>query len=104
MITLWDVEDGDTTLACWPGSHKVHAEYGEKFGLNDPKVKGNRDHWQKTSSEEHYTWLESKGLAPNCVRAKAGSLILWDSRTMHQGIQSVKDRKNPKPRCVVYVC
>ena len=51
-----------------------------------------------------WAWLESKGLSPTCVRAKAGSLVLWDSRTMHQGIQSVKDRETPKPRCVVYVC
>ena len=49
-------------------------------------------------------WLKNKGLAPRCVKAKAGSLILWDSRTMHQGIQCVKGRSNPKPRCVVYVC
>ena len=28
MVTLWDCEDGDATLACWPKSHKLHAEYG----------------------------------------------------------------------------
>ena len=104
MVTLWDCEDGDATLACWPKSHKLHAEYGRQFNLHDPKVKANQAHWQKISSDENYKWLQSKGLKPNCVQAKAGSLILWDSRTMHQGIQSVDKRKNPKPRCVVYVC
>ena len=53
---------------------------------------------------EKTAWLKAQGLAPRCVKAKAGSLVLWDSRTMHQGIQSVKNRPNPKPRCVVYIC
>lgn len=105
MVTLWDVDEGDATLACWPGSHNIHASFGRKFKLDDSSHAPNKANWQKMGDDAvKWGFLESKGLSPTCVRAKAGSLILWDSRTMHQGIQSVKDRAIPKPRCVVYVC
>ena len=87
MVTLWDVEEGDATLACWPKSHALHEQFGSHFGLEDRKVNKNKFDYQKMGNDpKKWAWLEENGLQPACVKAKAGSLILWDSRTMHQGI------------------
>ena len=46
-----------------------------------------------------------KAYPQTCVLAKAGSLIMWDSRTCHQGIEPRKERENTDTiRCVVYTC
>ena len=34
----------------------------------------------------------------------AGSLVLWDSRTMHAGKEPLKTRERRNFRCVVYLC
>ena len=62
MITLWDVEEGDSALACWPGAHKVHADFGKEFGLSDPSNKKNLGDWQKMGDDiDKAAWLQSKG-------------------------------------------
>ena len=45
-----------------------------------------------------------KNCPVHCVKAKRGSLILWDSRTVHQGIESKKGRRKMNIREVIYVC
>ena len=55
-------------------------------------------------SPAEHQWLQDKGLKAYCAKVSAGSLVMWDSRTVHQGIESRRDRENPNIRCVVYVC
>lgn len=31
-------------------------------------------------------------------------MVFWDSRTIHQGKEAMKDRKVPNHRCVAYLC
>lgn len=46
-----------------------------------------------------------KGLKPEKILAPKGSLILWDSRTIHTAVLPSNKRNNPKNvRFVVYVC
>ena len=97
MVTLWDVNEGDATLCFQEGSNSGHKAFGEHFGLTDDFD------WYQIDNDEQANYMAKYPL--RCVKAKAGSLILWDSRTLHQGIEPRKERENKNTiRCVVYVC
>ena len=95
MITLYDVNPGDATLRVLKGSHNYHQDFFNTYNL---KVKQD---WYKIEDDkmEYFDQFEK-----NCVLAKAGSLILWDSRTFHQGIEPRKERQKANFRGIVYVC
>jgi len=70
VLTLTDVDDSTGGLTLVPGSHLYHDEMMQKCGgngdfckipMNDPILHGIR----------------------KVVTAKAGDLLLWDSRTIH---------------------
>lgn len=90
-VTARDVLEGDATLEFLEGSHK-------KFHLlKSPKT----DDWYKLTKED----LENFSDCPRVsIRCPAGSLVLWDSRTVHQGIQPIQRRKKINDRIVAYVC
>jgi len=97
MVTLWDVNEGDATLCFREGSNAGHKAFGDRFGNTDL-----RD-WQIIKNKQQDDFVSKYPL--RCVKATAGSLILWDSRTLHQGIEPRKDREGKDTiRCVVYVC
>jgi hypothetical protein len=99
MVTLNDINDKDATLMILESSHKFHEEFFlEKYeGRELPK-----DDWYKINDD--VDWFIAKGCARKCVKAEAGSLILWNSKTMHQGIEPQKNRKKENTRIVFYVC
>ena len=45
-------------------------------------------------------------LLNTAIRAhlEAGDLFLWDSRTIHCGVESKRNRENSKDRAVIYTC
>ena len=96
-ITSEDVEEGDATLAFYESSHKYHAEFEDTFQTKD---KGD---WHKLKPEEEQFYIE-KGCTEKRISCPKGSLVAWDSRTIHCGSESYKNRKNPKWRSVVYIC
>ena len=60
--------------------------------------------WRKLEEPELAEYA-ARGCAPARVRCPAGSLVLWDSRTVHCGVEPEKGRRNAAAqRCVVYVC
>lgn len=95
-VTGLDVEEGDATLAFYEGSHKLHKGFAETF---DIKEKAN---WYKLNKDEELFFKE------NCLERKIkcpkGSLVLWDSRTIHCGVEAYRQRLNKKFRAVVYLC
>ncbi|VVU94296.1 hypothetical protein CPAV1605_16 [seawater metagenome] len=95
MVTLYDVNPGDATLRILKGSHEKHQSF---FEDNDIQEKGD---WYKLKNDEINYFDEYE---KNCILAKAGSLILWDSRTFHQGIEPRKEREKANFRGIVYVC
>ena len=102
IVNLYDVNKGDATLTCWPGSHKYHSEFGDHFDLSSKKdTSYSLLHTNKDPAKTD--WLLGKGLKPVSVLAKAGDLILFDSRTLHQGSQSMKGREEENFRAAVYV-
>lgn len=97
LITGYDVNEDDATLSVLEGSHNLHQKFAEEF-----KVESNQD-WFKLSKEELDFYYENDCRRHN-IKAKAGSLVLWDSRTVHCGMEPLKTRKEPNFRLVTYVC
>jgi hypothetical protein len=95
MVTLYDINEGDATFSCMKKSNNFHSDFFEK---HDIKSTGD---WYKLTDETspYFDKFEKRSII-----AKKGSLILWDSRTFHQGVESRRERKIPNMRGVVYVC
>mmetsp|Transcript_13445 Transcript_13445/g.32417 ORF Transcript_13445/g.32417 Transcript_13445/m.32417 type:complete len:354 (+) Transcript_13445:29-1090(+) len=100
-VTADDVGPGDGTLMVREGSHKLHAEFAKQFGLNNDK--NYRSDWLKLTPEQDQ-WYEDKGCKKIAVECPKGSMVLWDSRTVHAGRSPVKGRATPRNRFVAYVC
>ena len=95
FINLYDVNEGDSTLSIYEKSHLFHEKFFDHYQLNVEKD------WYKLNNEQLDFF---KNCSENAVLASAGSLVLWDSRILHQGILCSKYRKQPSIRSVVYIC
>jgi ectoine hydroxylase-related dioxygenase (phytanoyl-CoA dioxygenase family) len=102
-------QPGDASLELVPGSHLRHGNYQQDLQLQLDPTALRRD-WYKFSHEDKAK-LTAAGFFDDytVVHAKKGALILWDSRTAHQGgtirAHATKlPRPEPRPRFVVYVC
>jgi len=97
FVTAFNINEGDASLTVLEKSHKFHKEFAEKFKITE------KDDWYKLNDAEMKFYTD-KGCARTCVKATAGSLILWDSRTIHCGQEPDKNRKVQNHRFVIYVC
>ena len=96
-VTGFDVEDGDATLAFYEGSNKFHQEFAEKFN-----IVSNKD-WKTLKNEEEEFYIE-KGCQKKKIMCPKGSLVCWDSRTIHCGSEATRGREREKLRAVIYLC
>lgn len=96
-VTGLDVNAGDATLTFMEKSHKYHNEFREKFNVT------NKADWYKLKPEEEQFYIDKKCKYKKIMCPK-GSLVLWDSRTIHAGCEALKDRPTPNMRCVIYLC
>lgn len=97
-VTALDVEPGDATLTFLEGSHRLHEEFGQHAFETKSK-----DDWYKLTDENLQFYLE-RGCEQKFITCPKGSMVLWDSRTIHTGTEAVKGRLNPKIRSVAYLC
>lgn len=98
-INAFDTNVGDATLTVYEGSHKHHKEFSERFNIT------NKDDWYKLENQEQQDfYVKEKGCKQYHIKCPAGSLVLWDSRTIHSGTEPVKGREKPNFRCVSYLC
>ena len=97
-VTGNDVENNDATLTFYEGSHKLHKKFAETFP--DSQTPGD---WYKLTREQEQFYIDHK-CVKKFIKCPKGSLVFWDSRTIHCGVESRKGRKNPKIRSVVYLC
>jgi ectoine hydroxylase-related dioxygenase (phytanoyl-CoA dioxygenase family) len=79
----------DRTLVVYEGSHKLHEEYAKEYNLTSTKD------WLLI---EH-NYLDKISDKKKILNIKAGSLVLWDSRTFHQNQYGT----NNEERIVQYV-
>jgi hypothetical protein len=98
-VTAFDVNPGDATLTFLEGSHIYGKEFAQQFH------KTGKEDWCKIENEqEHNFYVKEKGCQQRCISCPAGSMVFWDSRTIHSGREALKERKEANIRCVVYLC
>lgn len=97
FVTLRDIRQDDATFLCYDGSHKLHEDFGKRFGLT-----GTSDNWYRVETVEQKEFLSSCPLRR--VEAPAGSMVVWDSRLFHCGSEPLRGRATPNVRAVAYVC
>ncbi len=99
LVTLENMATDDATLCVLEGSHAHHSEFYRKFGIDIASD------WHKFTTEQIEWMREQSGVKELRVEAPRGSLVLWDSRTVHCTGLPLKNRKNPgRFRYIVYVC
>lgn len=96
-ITAYDVNDGDATLAFMEGSNNYHKEFQDNFQIKD------KSDWYKHSEIEQ-KFYSDKGCEEKKIKCKAGSIVFWDSRTIHCGSEAQRSRNKKNLRNVVYIC
>lgn len=96
MMTLYDINEGDATLSCYKESNKLHKLFFEK----NKNIKSTSD-WYLLNEKDKLFFNKLEIIN---IKAEKGSLILWDSRTFHQGLEPFKKRKKQNMRCVIYLC
>lgn len=103
-VTANPIREGDATLVVLAGSHKLHADFYRE-AKREKKLgdKPNTD-WYKLDESQVAWHEEERGCERVFIQCPAGSLVLWDSRTIHTGVQASKTRKEPNLRNIAYVC
>ena len=97
FVTFNSINVGDGTLAFMEGSNKHHKHVAEKFKLKD-KVD-----WFKINKEIEDYYL-SLGCEYKKIACPEGSMVFWDSRTIHCGVEPFKGREKENIRAVTYLC
>jgi len=97
FVNLYPVNDKDASLTILEKSHKYHQAF-----YNEYKPEDTSD-WFKLN-DSTIEFYKNKNCKPYAVKADVGSIVLWDSRTIHQGKEPEKQRENENFRMVVYVC
>jgi hypothetical protein len=97
FVTGFDINEGDATLTVLEGSHKYHQDIRTKFDITSD------NDWFRLN-EEQLDFYKENGCNRMNIKASAGSLVLWDSRTVHCGMKPLKTRKAPNFRLVAYMC
>ena len=105
--------DGDGGFYCIPGSHLRFAEFSSYLDILTKQNTLTTDEQRKAKIQfledffSNHTDATGKPYFKRHVKAPRGSLILWDSRTVHWNQHASKDRPHqdiPKVRMVGYLC
>ncbi len=104
-----DSSDGDGGFYCIPKSHLRFTEFAPQIEAIDAQEISKDE--KKKARKEYLLAFFGHGTDesgnPYCMKhitAPRGSLILWDSRTLHWNQHASKDRSHPKVRMVGFLC
>jgi hypothetical protein len=100
FVTLYDMDEGDSTLGVLENSHKHHREFFRQF----PARCRTNDDWVKFTDEEVLWLYNHEDVKEVRIPAKRGSLVLWRSNTAHCVLRPLPENKEPHHRCVIYTC
>ena len=99
FVNLHDTDEDDGCLIVCPGSHLLHDQLCDQFNVSQSPQQWIRLH------ERERRWYHERGCQPLRVVAPRGSLVMWDSRTVHTAGTAQPNRVNRNTfRYVVYVC
>lgn len=111
LVNMFDTNEGDATLTAFLKSHQYFDEYGremiaafERENPSLPEKKIEEKFKLNFNRTDNLDYFRSRGCHEVRIECPKGSLVLFDSRTLHQGSQPLKDRPEPNIRCVSYVC
>jgi hypothetical protein len=79
-------------------SNKKHGDFAKAFEIDE------KDDWYKLNDDELKYFIDDCECNPKRIKCPKGSMVLWDSRTIHCGSEALKTRKTQNFRHVVYVC
>jgi hypothetical protein len=104
--------DGDGGFYCIPKSHLRFSEFAPQLEAFDTLEVPNDEKWKAQQDYLHDFFSNAKDESGNAyskkhIIAPRGSLILWDSRTVHWNQHPSTDRPyndKPKVRMVGYLC
>lgn len=96
-VTPLAVNPGDATLVYYEGSHKFHDTFAKAMGETPS------EDWYVLKADDIQKY-ESYGCQKKMVTCPKGSMVIWDSRTIHCGLEPQKERLNPNMRICIYVC
>ena len=96
-ITGYDINDGDATLGFLESSNNFHKDCSNHFNIKSKK------NWNKLTIEQ-IEYYKNKGCYQKRIKCPKGSLVLWDSRTIHCGQECLKTRLKPNIRNITYLC
>lgn len=109
--------DTDGGLLVYPRSHLVHSAFinaeGNVSAKNWYPVPADRLRVLRADirpylpeGHPHKLSPEPVTMTPTRVRAKAGQMVIFDSRTLHRGVLAVSTPEQPSTydRAVVYIC
>jgi hypothetical protein len=96
-VTGYDVNEDDATLLILENSHKYHEAFKNHFNVEK------KEDWYQLSDEE-IKFFKDNGCNEKRISCPAGSMVMWDSRTIHCGSEPIKGRQNKIFRNVSYIC
>jgi hypothetical protein len=96
-ITGYDVHEDDATLLFLEKSNLYHEDFKNHFNIDK------KDDWYQLNKEE-IDFYKDKGCTEKRISCPAGSMVLWDSRTIHCGSEPIKGRQHKTFRNVSYIC
>lgn len=104
-VTAYDVNEGDATLTFLEGSNNYHEDFKIYKGEKHENIFKEAGDWYKLDEQNELDfYMDTKGCPQKCIKCPAGSLVLWDSRTIHCGLEASPERRKPNMRCVAYLC
>jgi hypothetical protein len=100
-VTGLDVNEGDATLSFMEKSNVYHKEFREWKESKGETI--NKKDWYKLNRDEEQFYL-AKGCTYQKITCPKGSLVFWDSRTIHCGSEAMRGREMPNFRAIIYLC
>lgn len=97
FVSLYENTAEDGCLMVYDASHKLFDEF---FALKRGVKPCN---WYKYTQEDH-VWMQERGCKLVRVAAPMGSMVLWNSKTVHSSAYAMEDRPRPTMRMVLYAC
>jgi hypothetical protein len=98
-INAFDTSLEDSTTAIMIYSNKYHNIYANH--LKTQNISLDSSDWIRVENTECFVKC---GCIPYRVEASKGSLVLWDSRTLHYGSKPILGRAFPTYRMLIYLC
>lgn len=81
------IHPGDYTVGFFAKSHLLLKHFGEKFNITD------KANFFQISQPEHMKFYEKRCKQIRMVNCKAGSMVVWDNRTMFSNFRPLPNRK-----------